>query len=560
MYRFIGLAIYIFCFVFVPSHEAICDDRPDGFYDATEQSGVNFVHTDGSSEKYFLIETVTAGLGAFDYDNDGDIDLYFVNGAALPGRTFDTPPVNRLYRNDGNLRFTDVTEESGAGDPGYGMGCAMADYDNDGDQDIFVSNFEEDVLLRNNGDGTFTNITQQAGLGDPRAGAGAVFADFNNDGWLDLFVANYIHCPTDKEETCTRLGVRLYCDPSTFENVYPPQLSSMYFNNGDGTFRNVSKESGIEEFEGRGMGVATADYDQDGDTDIYIANDVSANFLWTNDGNGKFEELGMFTGVAYDQHGREQGSMGCDWGDFDSDGWQDIIVTSYQRQSNTLYRNTGDGAFQDVTIPAGILEGSMENVSWAALFFDYDNDADNDLYIAHGHLQVNIEDLEPAINYKSRDQLFDNNEGAFNDISDSAGPGFALEYSTRGGVYADLDNDGDLDLVTNNSRDHALVLENVRNNGHEWINLKLQGSDSNRDAIGARVTVRVGNHQQVKEVRAGSSYQSHYDNRLHFGLGKSKKIDEIQITWPSGAVDIHKNVQAKRFYFATEKAGITSIK
>ncbi|MBZ0256472.1 VCBS repeat-containing protein, partial [bacterium] len=494
-----GSIVFVIIFV-ISMGLAYSEDRADGFYDITGPSGVDFVHTDGASGKYFLIETVTAGLGAFDYDNDGDIDLYFVNGAALPGREFDTPPVNRLYRNDGNLKFTDVTEESGAGDPGYGMGCVMGDYDNDGDQDIFVSNFGDDALLRNNGDGTFINVTTTAGVNDPRAGAGSVFADFNNDGWLDLFVANYVDCPTDKEETCTRLGVRLYCDPSTFENVYPPQLSSMYFNNGDGTFRNVSKESGIENFEGRGMGVATADYDQDGDVDIYIANDVSANFLWTNDGTGAFEEMGMFTGVAYDQHGREQGSMGCDWGDFDGDGWQDVIVTSYQRQSNTLYRNTADGAFQDVTIPAGVLGGSMENVSWAALFFDYDNDADNDLFIAHGHLQVNIEDLEPAVHYKHPDQLFQNDGGKFTDVSQAAGPGFQVARSTRGGVYADLDNDGDLDIITNNSRDKALVLENVCNNGNEWITLKLQGSESNRDAIGARVTVRVGDHKQYKEV------------------------------------------------------------
>ncbi len=553
------IAIFFLAVLSFNTGVSFCDERPDGFYDVTQESGVDFVHTDGSSGRYFLIETVTAGLGAFDYDNDGDIDLYFVNGAALPGKTFDTPPVNRLYRNDGGLRFTDVTEESGAGDPGYGMGCAMADYDNDGDQDIFVSNFEEDVLLRNNGDGTFTDTTRQAGLGDPRAGAGAVFADFNNDGWLDLFVANYIHCPTDQEEKCTRLGVRLYCDPSTFENVYPPQLSSMYFNNGDGTFRNVSNESGIEDFEGRGMGAAAADYDQDGDTDIYIANDVSANFLWTNDGAGAFEELGMFTGVAYDQHGREQGSMGCDWGDFDGDGWQDIIVTSYQRQSNTLYRNMGDGAFRDVTIPAGILEGSMENVSWAALFFDYDNDADNDLYIAHGHLQVNIEDLEPAIDYKSRDQLFENNEGKFTDVSGSAGPGFALELSTRGGVYADLDNDGDLDLITSNSRDRALVLENVRANVHAWVNLKLQGTTSNRDAIGARVTVQVGDKTQYKEVRAGSSYQSHYDNRLHFGLGEAETINQITIIWPGGGEQTHKNLNPNHFYLIKENGELTEL-
>ncbi len=549
-----ALIILVGCICSCGDGETETEKRPPGFYNEIESSGITFIHTDGSCGNHFLVETVTAGMGLFDYDNDGDLDIYFVNGAALPGKTFDSPPQNALYRNDGGRRFTDVTEQAGVADPSYSMGCVMFDYDNDGDLDIYNSNFREDVFFRNNGDGTFTDVTQQAGLGDPRLGAGACAADFNHDGWTDLFVANYIECPLDEPAPCKRLGVPLYCDPSTFD-MYEPQQASLYFNNGDGTFRDVTEESGIAAFRGRGMGVSCTDFDNDGDVDIYIANDVTENFLYRNDGKGVFEETGLFAGLAYDIHGHEQGSMGCDFGDYDGDGWYDLAVTSYQRQFNTLYHNLGDGSFEDVTIPAGVSPGSMKYVSWAVFFFDYDNDADMDLFIANGHLQDRIEELEKQTKYFEPNQLFrNNNDGTFTDISSDAGPGFQVELSTRGGAFGDIDNDGDLDIVLSNSRREASLLINELHNGNHWINIQLRGEKSNRDGIGSRVEVTAGGKTQVNEIRAGSSYQSHYDLRLHFGLGKAELIDEITIAWPNGHVDSYQNIKPDQFLSLHEGA------
>ncbi len=526
--------------------------REPGFHDVLNETGITFVHTDGSCGRHYLVETVTAGLGLFDYDNDGDLDIYFANGAALPGKTFDVPPTNQLWRNDGNLKFTNVTQEAGVGDTGYGMGCVMGDYNNDGFMDIYNSNFREDVLYKNNGDGTFTDVTKQAGLGDPRLGAGALMGDFNKDGLLDIFVANYLECPLEEPAPCTINGVSTYCDPSTWD-MYEPLKDSLYFNNGDGTFTDVSEKSGIAQHSGRGMGVTMGDHDNDGDTDIYIANDVTDNFLYDNQGDGTFEQVALFAGIAYDLHGEEQGSMGCDIGDYDGDGWYDIIVTSYQGQPNTLYHNMKDGSFEDVTIPAGVLPGSMKYVSWACMFFDYDNDGHRDIFIANGHLQDRIEEIEPHTKYLEPNQLFRNKgDGTFEDISQQAGPGFQVELATRGGAKGDIDNDGDIDLVLSNSRREPTILLNELQNDNHWINIKLRGTKSNRDGVSARVEVTAGGKTQVNEVRAGSSYQSHYDLRLHYGLGEATVIDDIVVYWPSGQVDEFSNVKPDRFALIIE--------
>lgn len=534
-----------------PQSQSAVDKRADGFYDVVKESGITFIHTDGASGRYFIAETVTAGLGLFDYDSDGDLDIYFVNGAALPGRTYDTPPTNELWRNDGHLKFTNMTQKAGVGDTGYGLGCAMGDTNNDGYEDIYVSNFKEDVFYLNNGDGTFTDVTQKAGLGDPRLGAGAAMADFNKDGNLDIFIANYVECPLTQSATCTIQGVSTYCDPSTWD-MYEPQQASLYLNNGDGTFRDVSESSGVSNARGRGMGVSSSDYDRDGDMDIFIANDVTENFLWQNQGDGIFEQVGLYAGVSYDLHGQEHGSMGCDCGDYDGDGWFDIIVTSYQGQANSLFQNKQDGTFEDMTIQAGVV-GKMVNVGWTCLFFDYDNDGDNDLFVANGHLQDNIEKIMPNIKYYETNQLYRNNgDGTVTDISAEAGPGLQVALSSRGGAMGDLDNDGDLDIVVSNSRREPTILENVLHNGNHWINIKLQGATSNRDGIGARVEVKAGGKTQVNEVRAGSGFQSQYDLRLHFGLGNAEKIDAITVIWPSGQVDVLHDITPDRFILVRE--------
>ncbi len=524
-----------------------------GFVDVTAETGIDFQHTDGSSGNYYIAETVTAGLGLFDYDNDGDLDIYFVNGAALPGAEYDEKPVNRLYRNEGNFHFVNVTREAGIGDTGYGLACAMADVENDGDIDVYISNFAEDAFYRNNGDQTFTEETQKAGLGDPRVGAGVSFGDFNADGFVDLFVANYLKCPLDDPQTCDILGVRVYCDPSTFEDVYKPLPSSFYLNQGDGAFQDTSETSGIDAQEGRGMGIASTDFDNDGDLDIYVANDVNENFLYVNNGNAVFEEEALFNGVAFDYNGREQGSMGCDFGDANNDGLFDIVVTSYQNQIVTLYQNEGDSLFSDVSISSGISANSQNMVNWACFFFDYDNDGDQDVFIANGHLQDRIEEVQPAISYKQKNFLMQNQgDGTFMNVSEEAGPGLQVAESTRGGAYGDLDNDGRLDIVLSNSRTHPTILRNQFENNNHWINIKLQGNDSNYDAIGARVTVITGEKTQIQEVRAGGSYQSQYDTRLHFGLGQAVTIDHVTVRWPTGKEQTFENLKPNRFILIEE--------
>ena len=319
-------------------------------HDVTAETGITFRHTDGGCGRRYIMETVSAGLALFDYDNDGDIDIYFLNGAPLRGARFEKPPRNALYRNDGGWRFTDVTDEAGVGDTGYGLGVAIGDYDNDGDQDIYLNNYGPNVLYRNNGDGTFTDVTEAAGVGNGnRVGAGVCFLDIDKDGDLDLYVANYLKFSYDRHvETSTR-GYPVYANPG----LYPADPDTLYRNNGDGTFTDISVESGVAAHAGWGMGIVSADFDNDGDTDVFIGNDVAENFLFQNDGTGKFEETGLLAGTAYDLHGDEQGSMGVDCGDFDNDGLLDFYVTSYQNQLATLYRNCGEGVFEDVTALTG---------------------------------------------------------------------------------------------------------------------------------------------------------------------------------------------------------------
>lgn len=532
---------------------AMSDDRDAGFYDVTEESGITFVHTDGSSGQYYIVETVTAGLALFDYDNDGDPDIYFANGAALPGMTVDEAPINQLWRNEGNLTFTNVTEEAGVGDPTYSMGCIAGDVNNDGWIDLYVSNFGPNILYLNNGDGTFRDATDEWGVGDDRLGAGAAFADFNHDGWLDLFVANYVLCPLDEPISCSRLGVPLYCDPSTYDDMYASQPDMLYINTGEGSFVDATESAGLNPMLGKGMGVVCSDFDRDGWTDIFIANDISDNFLYRNLGDGTFEEIALFVGVAFDVHGREQGSMGCDAGDSDNDGWMDIVLSVYQNQRNTVYHNKGDGTFEDAGMSSGISDESLPNVSWGTFFFDYDNDGDQDVYMGNGHLQDRIEELEPTAVYKQPDQLYQNQgDGTFHLLGDEAGPGLSLAHSTRGSVYGDLDNDGDLDMVISNSREKPTVLENVTTNENSWVNVTLQGKENNRFGIGARVEVTAAGRTQYFEVRAGGSYQSQYDTRIHAGLGSADAIESITVRWPMGQVDEFTDVPVNQFVRLTE--------
>jgi hypothetical protein len=521
--------------------------------EVTPQTGITFVHTDGSSGRRYIVETVSAGLALFDYNNDGRIDIYFLNGAPLPGAVCAGPPRNALYRNDGGWKFTEVTEQAGVGDTGYGLGVAIGDYDNDGNQDIFLNNYGPNVLYHNNGDGTFTDVTRQAGVaGSGELGAGACFLDIDKDGDLDLYVARYFEFSYDKHVTTSTLGMPVYANP----RFYRPLPGALYRNNGDGTFTDISMSSGIGRHAGFGMGVVCADYDDDGDTDILVANDVMGNFLFQNDGTGKFEEVGVTSGFSYDLHGDEQGSMGVDCGDYDNDGLLDFYATSYQRQLATLYRNVGHGLLEDVTLLTGAGAGTLPNVTWGNSFVDFDQDGDRDLFVACGHLQDNVERFDSSTTYLEQNLLLMNTgAGRFVSVSDTSGDGMKVKLSSRGAGFDDLDNDGDVDVVVLNSRAAPTILRNDSPAQGHWLQFCLRGVKANRDAVGSRVKVVAGDLTLVDEVHSGRGYQSHYGTRLYFGLGPRLRVDRVEVRWLGGAEEIFENVPVDRLSTLTEGTG-----
>jgi hypothetical protein len=502
------------------------------FTDITAETGITFRHTDGGSGRRYIIEYVSGGLALFDYDRDGDIDIYFLNGAPHPGTEVTTPPTNALYRNDGGWRFTDVTESAGVADAGHGLGVTVGDYDNDGDQDLYVNNAGPNRLYRNNADGTFSDVTAQAGVGNgDRVGAGACFLDYDADGDLDLYVANYIRFTYDKHIVRTKQGYPIYVSPRDYE----PEPDSLFRNNGDGTFTDVSDASGIADKAGPGMGCICADYDADGDTDIFVANDVHANFLFQNDGHGRFREEGLFRGFAYDQRGTVHGSMGVDCGDYDNDGRLDFHVTSYQQELATLYRNVKNDLLVDVTTASGIGIGTRSQVTWGNAFVDVDNDGDLDVFIACGHLYDNVEHFDSTATYRAENLLFANlGQGQFKNVSRKSGNGLLVKESSRGAAFDDLDGDGDLDGVVLNARAAPTLLRNDTVTDHHWIGLRLRGVTANADGVGARVEITADGRRQIQEVHSGRGYQGHFGSTLHFGLGRATQVERVRVRWIGG--------------------------
>ncbi len=532
--------------------DAASAESPIQLCDVTGESGIAFVHTDGSCGQRYIPETVTGGLALFDYDGDGYVDVYFVNGAPLRGSPSGEPPQNALYRNEGHCKFTDVTEKAGVGDTGFGLGVTAADYDNDGDQDLFVNNYGPNVLYRNNADGTFTDVTEQAGVsGGHKVGAGACFLDMDADGDLDLYVANYVQFTYETHEVHFTAGFPQYVGP----REYPFEPDFLYRNNGDGTFTDVSAESGVGRHAGSGMGMVCGDYDNDGDTDVFTLNDVAGNFLFRNDGSGKFEEIALMAGAAYDGAARELGSMGIDCADYNNDGWLDFFMTSYQGELPVLYKNVGNGILEDVTVQSGAGAGSFPYVNWGAGFVDFDNDGDRDLFIACGHLQDNIDLFDSTSAYHVRNiLLMSTGDGKFVNVSDTSGDGLLPKLSSRGAAFDDLDNDGDVDVVILNSRREPTVLRNDSRTGNHWIQIRLQGTETNRDGVGARVTVVAGDLTQIDEVHSGRGYQSHYGMRLHFGLGRRDHVDRIEVRWIGGGVDVRQGVDPDQLLTIVEGA------
>jgi hypothetical protein len=522
-------------------------------HDVTAQTGITFSHTDGSSGRHYIMETVSAGLATLDYDGDGLIDVYFPNGAPLPGAKYDRPPRHALYRNLGGWRFQEVTEQAGVACTAYGLGVTVADYDNDGHPDLYLTNFGANVLYRNNGNGTFTDVTRQAGVaGLGKVGAGACFLDADGDGNLDLYVGNYLDFSYAKHVAVTVRGVPAYASPAT----HAPLPGILYHNNGDGTFTDVSTQSGIGQHASWGMGAVCADYDNDGHTDIFVANDVAANFLFQNNGRGTFHEVGTMAGTAYDVYGSPQGSMGVDCGDFNNDGLLDFYQTSYQLQHSVLYRNLGQGLFEDVSLSTGAGEGTYPHVTWGCGFVDFDNDGHRDLYVACGHLQDRVEEYDRTTAYRTHSLLLRNTgDGKFVDVSQPCGIRDMPVHSARGTAFDDLDNDGDIDVVVLNSRERATVLRNMSHElggKNHWLQVRLQGVKTNRDGVGARVRVVAGDLTQIDEVHSGRGYQSHWGSRLHFGLGKHDRVERIEVHWIGGGVDVLENVPGDRLLKITE--------
>ena len=522
--------------------------------DVTGQTGITFVHTDGGAGMRSIMEAMSAGVATFDYDGDGLIDVYFVNGAPLKGtKVVGPPPKNALYRNLGSFRFEEVTDKAGAGDTGHGLGVAVADYDNDGYPDIYVSNFGSNVLYRNNGDGTFREVTRAAGVDrGNKVGAGVCFLDVDGDGNLDLYVGNYVKFSYETHVLHWLQGQPVY--PSPLDHT--PDLGNLFRNHGDGTFRDVSKESGIGLHAGTGMGVVSADYDNDGDTDIYVGNDVMPNFLFQNDGSGHFEEVGVPSGVAYDAVGAPQGSMGTDFGDYDNDGWLDLVVTAYGNEMPALYHNLGNGLFEDVARETGVGAPTFPHVKWGDGWVDFDNDGLRDLYIACGDLDENVHLRKDTTAYRLPNILLRNmGNGRFVDVSRQSGDGMAVRASSRGVAFDDLDNDGDVDVVVLNSRDKPTILRNMLyelGSKNHWLQVRLRGVKANRDGVGARVRVVAGDLVQIDEVHSGRGYQSHWGSRLHFGLGSRDRIDRVEVHWIGGGTDVVEDVKVDQLLTVTE--------
>ncbi len=515
------------------------DDITVVFADVTTAAGIDFVHVDGFSGEYYYVETFGSGAAFVDVDGDGWQDVYLTNGtllaaAADAARNAD-PPVNHLYRNQ-RATFTDITAGSGAGDANYSAGCAVADYDNDGDQDIYVTNFEMNRLLRNDGTGRFEDVTERVAVGDRRWSTGAGFFDYDNDGDLDLMAVNYVDFRFHNNVVCKKGKHRSYCEPDSYDPV-----GDVLYRNDGGTFSDVTETAGVS-LLGRGLGLAFSDYDRDGDTDVYVANDGTMNFLYENQ-QGSFAEAGLRAGTRYNTDGRAEAGMGVDFGDIDNDGSMDLYVTNFSGETNTLYVNDSRGEFRDATAGVGLAHPSFMPLGFGTKFLDYDNDRFLDLFVVNGHVMDIIAEVNSEQTYAQTNQMMRNTGGQFADVSASLGPGLKVVEVSRGAAVSDYDNDGDLDILVTNVAARPTLLRNDGGNKHHWLIVELVGT-RHRDALGSRVVCTSDDGvKQVRERQSGSSYLSSHDHRLHFGLGNAVVAD-LAIDWADGAVQHISGVSA----------------
>jgi hypothetical protein len=545
-----ALAMLIVVAAFIGGAEA----PPYGtlFVEAAAATGLNFTHVTGATGQYYMAEVMGAGAALFDYDNDGDLDVFLVQGGSLDGSTArGTGPTSRLFRNDlaagggkRTLRFTDVTERAGVGVRAYGMGAAVADYDNDGDLDLFVTSFGPDTLFRNNGDGTFTDVTAQAGVSDALWSTSAAFLDYDRDGDLDLFVANYLDFTVASNKVChDSVGARDYCSP----RAYRPVPDRLYRNDGNGRFTDVTESSGISKADGAGLGVATGDYNRDGWIDLYVANDAGPNQLWINKRDGTFVDEGLISGSAVNASGNPEGSMGIASGDFDADGDEDLFITNIAGETFVLYANDGTGNFEDARVKVGLGAPTAAFTGFGTDWFDYDNDGLLDLFIANGAVNVIEAQRGQPRPFRMTNQLFRNIGSRFTDTTAAAGPALAAMNIARGAAFGDIDNDGDVDVLTTTNGGPVSLLLNEAGSGSHWVQIRTEQPTANRFALGAWVGVeRAGKPTIWRRVKTDGSYLCASDARVHVGLGASSAITAIVVQWPDGRRDRFEDVGADR--------------
>lgn len=519
-----------------------------------QASGIRWTHTSGKSSEHYLPETTGAGCAFLDYDNDGWLDIYFVNSGKCDFFNPDPPLRNALYHNNRDGTFTDVTDKAGVAAGGYGQGVAVGDYDGDGFPDLYVTQYGRNILYHNNGDGTFTDVTEKAGVAAPGWSSSAVWFDYDNDGKLDLFVCQFVEFSKEKNKDC-RTGEdakRGYCIP----HVYRPTASWLFHNNGDGTFSDVSKASGIAARLGKAWGVVATDINNDGRMDLFVANDTVANFLFENRG-GKFDEIGEPAGIAYSADGRPRSGMGVDSADYDQDGWMDLFVANVDREMYSLYRNNHDESFDDRAGATGIANATRLMSGWGLKFFDFDNDGNLDLFLANGNPDDLIEQIHPQVKYQEPPLLFRGTGKGFQNISEQGGPIFSQPLSARGMAIGDFNNDGGIDvLISVNNGAPVLLRNNVGGQNH-WLGIKLVGTKSNIDAVGARITYQAQDLKRSRMKVGGGSYLSDHDPRIVLGIGKRTKIDWLEIKWPlpSGATQRFTDLPVDRYITIVEGQG-----